>query len=150
MSYNKLFFEGKEKEREFRERFKGMVESSYKEDAVGKFDMKLTFKFDFKGLKRKNRSDQATDENIHWIELRNVRGDRGWLYGDADYFVFETNNYYIVVEKFTLQRWIEVKVDKELEGKHIYGLYRRNGRKDLLTIIPTIDLCGLASNMIPK
>ena len=29
------------------------------------------------------------DENIHFVEFKNVLGKKGWLYGDADGFAFE-------------------------------------------------------------
>lgn len=40
------------------------------------------FKFELKGFKR------GVEDGLFLIELRNVQGKRGWLYGDADYIVF--------------------------------------------------------------
>jgi DNA-binding Lrp family transcriptional regulator len=32
----------------------------------------------------------------------------------------------------------------------VYKLYNRNGRKDLMTVIPTIDLIAIADKMVRK
>jgi hypothetical protein len=44
-------------------------------------------KFDVKGMKRRNRHEDP-DETIHWVEVRSVTGELGWLYGEADWIVF--------------------------------------------------------------
>ena len=150
------FFEGKAKEALFRNMFDGMTESSPEDDVKRKFDMTLELNIDFKGLKRKDRSG-AKDENIHWIELKNVRGSLGWLYGDADLFVFEVNDYYIMIWKEALQDLIQKKVVKEEDEKgnpifkkEFYKLWNRKGRMDLITMVPTIDLCAISMNIIEK
>lgn len=158
MSRNQsYFFAGKENEKRFRDLFDGMRESTRKEDMYQKFDMELKTKIDYKGLKKLNRSDKEYNENIHWVELLNVRGDRGWLYGEADVFVFELINYWLVVEKKALQNLILDRVVKETdeEGNRVYSkepwrLWQRKGKKDLITLVPTVDLVFISSNMIKK
>ena len=54
-------------------------------------------KVDVKALKRTNRNDNDVDENIHWVEIRNVRGKKGWLYGDSGLIAFETKDYFVFV-----------------------------------------------------
>lgn len=36
-----------------------------------------TYSFDVKSMKKSNRKDSAPDDQIHWIELQNVRGNPG-------------------------------------------------------------------------
>ncbi|MCK9541940.1 MAG: hypothetical protein M0R03_07920 [Novosphingobium sp.] len=84
--------------------------SSTKEDINEHWDVGVKLTFDVKGLRKVNRKDNTTDENIHWVELKNTMGNKGWLYGDATHFAFETDDYWIVVEKFKLQEFIKNKL----------------------------------------
>lgn len=155
---NRAFFlKGKENEKKFRELFDGMSESSPEDDVKRKFDMSLNLKIDFKGQRKKNRSDARFSDEFTWVELKNVQGNMGWLYGDADLFVFETSGYYIVVDKLSLQGEISKRVVKEknedgspIFKKEPYRLWQRKGRKDIITMIPTVDLCAIALSMIEK
>ncbi len=110
------------------------------------------FKFDVKSAKKENRYDNDPDENIHWIELINVNGDTGSLYGLANYFAFEIDDYWLVVEKFKLQKFIAVKCEKKIICKRpkLYQLYTRNGKKDCITLAKTIDLILISNEIIRK
>lgn len=139
--YSDLLANGKQKEREFSKLFASTVQSDKFSDVNGHWDVSV--KYDVKGLKRMSRGGQL-DENNHWIELRNVNGKTGWLYGRADFFAFETQNYWVCVNKYTLQEFIAERVIKEFTDQPThYKLYRREGRQDMCTLIPTIDLCYL-------
>lgn len=110
-------------------------------------------KIDVKGLKKINRSDPEPNEEYHWVELVNVKGDKGWLYGDADYFAFELTRCYIIVTKNDLQDFIKYKCkDKKLmtDKKELYHLYRREGRKDIMTLVKSIDLVNISGDIIKK
>ncbi len=88
-------------------------------------DYKITLNFDVKGLKRINRSGEH-DENYHWLEIKNVHGKNGWCWGKADFFAFETIDYFIIVEKENLQNLIKDKVVKEYttnKPPELYKLY---------------------------
>jgi hypothetical protein len=45
---------------------------------------------------------------------------------------------------------IESRVDYDTVGKGLYQVYTRAGKKDLITMVPTVDLCAIAIGMIPK
>jgi hypothetical protein len=134
------------------------VEATKKQDMEEHWDLKFIkpdkkeAKFDVKGLKKNNRSDNYFDDSIHWIELMNVNGNVGWLYGMADYFAFETSFDWVVVKKSTLQSFIDEKCDKSeiLDKPELYKLYRRYGRKDLITKIKTDDLRQIKYMVINK
>lgn len=149
---NKEFIIGKLKEAEFSKLFSKVVNSTKDEDMYEHWDVNIGAKIDVKSLKKESREDLMYNENFHWIELLNVNGDRSWLYGDADYFAFETNDYWLLVEKHKLQDFMELKTkDKSIgHSKDPYELYRRTGRKDIVVKVKTIDLFYLATQIIKK
>lgn len=105
------------------------------EDMTEHWDIKINeLKIDVKAIKKDN-------ENIHFIEFKNVMGNEGWLYGKSDGFAFETNNFWIEVKKDDLQAWVHEKCSAKIYGWDIYELRSRPNAKDLFTIIPTLDLC---------
>ena len=110
------------------------------------------FSFDVKGLKKNSRSDKVTDNNIHWIEIANVRGNAGWLYGKADYIVFETDTEWLLVKRRRLIEMINSKViDTKISNtKELYTYYRRAGRKDIIVKVLTSDLVEIASKILNK
>ncbi len=69
-----------------------------------------------------------------WVELTNVRGNKGWLKGEADYIVFdiiELNSFCFFKRKDILE--FSKSVTEKAKDKTEYGkLYSRNGRSDVL------------------
>ncbi len=108
-------------------------------------------KFDIKALKKVNRSDDEVNPEIHWIEIENVHGKPGWLYGMADYIAFETDKSWLIVKREKLVEWInqnlKIMVTSEPEP---YKMYRRWGRYDVITLVPTEDLRKIKSKEILK
>jgi DNA-binding Lrp family transcriptional regulator len=108
-------------------------------------------KYDVKAMKKFRRSDPTPTDRIHYVELKNVNGKAGWLYGKADYIAFETRSYWVIVSRQRLQELIEYNSPMETsEAPQVYKLYTRSGRKDMITMIPTIDLIAIADRMIRK
>lgn len=142
---------GRIKETNFKKLFSNTTWATKDEDIHDHWDFKVNFKVDVKGLKKLRRSDQETNENIHWIELINVLGVKGWLYGDADFFAFETNKYWVVVEKCKLQDWVAKNVSKQLVSTPtLYKLYNRKTSKDIITLVSTHDLYFLSEVVLQK
>ena len=81
-----------------------------------------------------------------------MHGNTGWLYGKVDYFSFEIEDYWISVSKDDLQDMITRKCkDKRWSGvPELYKLYSRKGRKDIITLVKTIDLMYISSSIIKK
>lgn len=152
---DKLVFlkKGKDKENQFSKLFSTAIETSQNEDMNEHVDVFVNVGVDVKGLKKINRNDQNTNEHIHWIEIRGVK-DAGWLYGGkADFFAFETIDYWVVVEKEDLKDLIKKKTKKEKVDKPedaLYKLYGRKNRNDLLTMVKTIDLMSISTVIINK
>jgi hypothetical protein len=108
-------------------------------------------RYDVKIMKRYRRSDPAPTDRLHYVELRNVLGKNGWLYGQADFIVFETRQWWLVVKRNDLVKFIEGAVWGETtETPQPYKLYQREGRQDLMTIVPTVDLLSLATKVVNK
>lgn len=73
------------------------MRASQKDDMFNHIDLfytiaDKTYSFDVKSMKKSNRKDSTVDDQIHWIELQNVRGNPGWIYGKADFIAFELMN----------------------------------------------------------
>ena len=58
-----------------------------------------SFSVDVKGRKKIHRKSNSFDDIHTWVEFKNVRGKPGWLYGDADYIVFEQESRYIFIDR---------------------------------------------------
>lgn len=133
----KEFFKGKKTEQEFHSLFGGQL-ATPGEDVAEHWDVAPTFgRVDVKGLKSLKRGLPLQDELI-WIELKNVQGKLGWLYGKADYFAFQTFNSWLLCPKEALQDLVAKIVDKTKQSQPpICTIYQRKNRKDMLTLIPT-------------
>jgi len=80
-----------------------------------------------------------------WVELKNVIGKKGWLYGSADAIAFETPVMFIVVPRESLARLVEANiVDKILPYPKPWHKYCRKDRKDLLTVVPLGDIIRIS------
>lgn len=149
---NKEFIIGKLTEAEFANLFTNVTPSTKEQDMYEHWDLKLTTKIDVKAIKKENRYDTVYNENFHWVEIKNVHGKLSWLYGEADFFAFETEDYWILVDKLKLQEFMKIKMTGKKVGKvkDPYELYQRDGRKDVIVKVKTIDLIYLSTKQIKK
>jgi hypothetical protein len=116
-------------------------------------------KYDVKDVKKVSRSDIYPNELYHFLEIKNVNGDLGWVYGQANYFAFATNRYFIVVKKEDLQNFIKYNISKiyvDSPDKSLYALYSRKDRKDVISMVTSLDLMHISKmvlfreNNLPK
>lgn len=146
--------EGKKKEQAFASHFNNVVYSTTQEDINEHWDVMVDgFKYDVKAIKKINRADLEPNENYHYLEILNVNGKHGWVYGKADYIAFETKKYWVIVSLKELQNFIAKNVIKTYVSKadeSLYRLYRRYGRKDCITMIKTLDLMAIAEKIMYK
>ena len=129
------------------------VFSTPEQDMLEHWDVESDGKrYDVKAMKKWKRSDPEPTDRMHFVELRNVHGELGWLYGEADYIVFETRRYWIVVNRRTLMPFIEgiTENSEQTLKPTVYRLYQRTGRKDLMTVVPTVDLLAISEATIKK
>ena len=152
--YIKKFLKsGKAVEQEFAKLFENTESSSVEEDIHEHWDILIKYKIDVKGLKKIRRNDSIVNENIHWVEIKSVKGLSGWLYSkETDYFAFETEDYWVIVEKSSLQEFIANKCKKKEYSRvpQLYKLYRRENRLDVITLVKTIDLIYISETIIRK
>lgn len=105
-----------------------------------------TFTFDIKSAKKNRRADNTPDYNINWVELKNVRGNPGWLFGKADYIAFEGEKDWIVCIRTDIIKLIDSKVtNKSIDkSRSLYTYYQRNGRQDIVVKVLSSDLRNIA------
>lgn len=139
--------------------FGGKVEHSMKEEDLFLHvdfwwisDNGKRYGFDVKGKRRNKRSDVSKSDDINWVEIRNVAGNQGWLYGKSVYFVFIIGTKAVYVPKKDLIALIENKVDKNIivyeNPSEFYVQYQRKGRSDIIVKVPNKDLIGIAKHVI--
>lgn len=126
--------------------------SSAKEDKESHIDLwwetpkGIMVSIDVKGLHKSKRSDSVYDDTICWLELQNVRGDKGWLQGEADYIAFMTASSVIFVKRQKLYEFALEKVDGTAyvtdTPRDFYVPYKREkwGRDDLMFKAPMKDI----------
>ena len=103
-----------------------------------------TWSVDIKARKKASRSDSDAQDEWIWIEFQNVRGNAGWLYGEADNIAFETQDSFVIVDRKSLIDYVEGAVDMgKPERKSFlakYKTYRRANRNDLLTMVQLSEI----------
>lgn len=135
----------------FSKLFSTFKKSSDEEDMFSHIDMTVDgMTVDVKGMKKLNRSDADVNPDIHWIEFRNVHGNKGWIYGEAEYIAFEIVDGFIMIKREELLEWCREKIaDKKIgDKKELYKLYRRNGRNDIISLVLVEDLLLLPHKKI--
>lgn len=108
-------------------------------------------KIDVKGRKKINRFDNNPQDEYHFLEIKNVRGNVGWCYGKSDVIAFQVSGGWIMVETEKLRKLITEKVQKvwvNKSGDCLYKLYRRRDRLDTITMVKTSDLQTISYDFI--
>jgi hypothetical protein len=109
---------------------------------------------DVKSRKKVKRKDNNVDDEVIWIEFKNVQGKKGWLYGMANFIAFEREDSFLMVSRPALAELCEKIVDLEKINDNIkyplYTGYQRYGRKDLLSLIKIEDITNNLSHTFFK
>lgn len=98
---------------------------------------------DVKSRKKLSRRDNEYNDDLTWIEFKNVRGNDGWLYGKADKIVFEREKDFVLVDRAMLQHFCEQKVSEvfvSTSKEALYKKYQRPNRKDVITLVKLDDV----------
>lgn len=85
-----------------------------------------------------------------WIEFKNVRGNHGWLFGEATTIAFDMPELtgFVVVDRLELADYCKQNVDfscKVPRSQAYKKVYQRDGRKDMITKLCLQDLQTLDS-----
>lgn len=142
---------GGKTEQAFASLFSNVTPATLKQNKYEHWDLHIGIKVEIKGMRKVDRNDQYFDENIHWLELIGNYGHLGWVYGKADYFAFETIDYWIIVSRESLQKWIPANVEKKFYDRPtLYKLYQTRGTKSQITLVKSLDLCSISSAILLK
>ena len=111
-------------------------------------------KYDVKAQKRLSRQDDEVNNDLIWVEFLSVTGNPGWLYGEANYIVFERAKDFVIVDRNKLREMCEIKCDLALmvtsSQNALYKGYRRFMRKDLISIVLMTDILPIAHEIWQK
>jgi len=124
------------------QRFKELVEqsglecsaSSQKENMIDKIDFFINGKgVDVKGNKHLNSI---------WLEIRNVKGNNGWLYGKSDYIAIEVVelNAFCIFETKLLAEFTNQFTSVTQSKEDYYKLYTRANRSDVIIKVKYDDI----------
>ena len=155
---------GNEAEGSFKKLFTFVKKATKEEDIFEHWDLEVivddkNVKVDVKAIKNEDRFDPHPNENFHWVEIQNVNGDVGWLYGKSDLIAFETIDYFILVGTLKLRRFLEKKLKytkdtiPEIETTSVkdpYVFYRRKDRNDIVVKVKTVDLMHIKYLSVKK
>jgi len=123
-------------------------------DSPTKEGGKLKAKVDVKGRKRLGRRNIDFEDDWVWIELKNVTGSDGWLYGASDFIAFEAEDSFIVSIRKELLGFCEDKIDTRrrvhISSQAKYVCYSRSGRQDLISLIKMEDIRKLPNSTVWK
>jgi hypothetical protein len=137
--------------------------ASKEEDMVEHWDFKVILKdgseqrIDIKSLKKLDRYDDVFNDQLHWVELKNVHGNTGWVQGKADFIIFECFAEWLLVSRSKLEAYALEKTanGRLLHTKDYVALqngdrYQRKDRKDEMTLITLNELLSLNPKRVVK
>lgn len=133
----------------------GLDEVTEQQNRAGGYDFTLTVKIELKSAKWRSREDKknglSPDYEHITIELKNTAGGEGWLYKEADWFVFELETQYLVVKRTDVVELVD-NLDLVMSPTpDLYKMYRRAGRNDITIIVQVTDIESLKSAFkVPK
>ena len=110
--------------------------------------------WDVKAAKKENRTDSNPNYNIHWIELRNVNGKKGWIFGEASFIAFELQDSWLCIPRKNIISSLVKKIDFTVfttSKEEMYKVYRRKFRKDAIVKVPVSFLNSIENSyLVPK
>lgn len=153
----RCFFQGKNAEDELaalaRKRGISVRKATRKEETVDHFDFEFTkddskHLIEVKSRKRICRSAEDAQDEWVWIEFKNVRGDDGWIVGNANFIAFEREKDFVFVPRKKLLAHCEEIVDFKtmvtVNKLAKYKIYSRADRpNERLTMVRFSDILSL-------
>lgn len=141
------YLKGKQAEADFAVRFPLVRWATTEEDTRLHFDGVFLIwdrevRVDIKSHRSTNRGEGPGE--FAWVELINVRGERGWLFGQADVIAFQYNDLWLLVERERLVDLVLGTIEAKI-SKEPFCLYRRNNRKDLIVMLPYDEIKKIAT-----
>ncbi len=124
-----------------------VTKSSRKQDMYEHWDFLIDgeHKIEVKSRKKSRRHDTRMNDNIIYVEFRNVSGHSGWIYGNADFIAFEQPIGFVIVRRTKLVLLVETLIKHDWADRPtLYKIYKRRDRPDeCVGQIATSDLLSL-------
>lgn len=147
-------WKGAKAETDFKNSLDGFFDSNLKLTGVddGQFDH-IDFSCD---LKMTVDVKSIKDPRSIWVEIKNIKGYDGWLYGKATHIAFERHDHFKIVRRLDLVELVDKLVDKttmvESPMDCLYKIYQRKkyDREDILTKILPSDLDKIPNIVVGK
>ncbi|NQZ74582.1 MAG: hypothetical protein HRT61_00460 [Ekhidna sp.] len=144
--WGQSFKKGRRTEERFTRAQPGCIKSS-REDDINKH---IDFYFGESSVDVKG--DNMLDEI--WVEIKNVRGENGWLFGEAEWIAFDMPELqgFACVKRVDLVELVKEVVDKvyTTKAKAYRKLYQRKDREDVITLLVHRDIRSIPSYMVMK
>jgi hypothetical protein len=109
---------------------------------------------DVKARKRIRRNDSSEQDELVWLEFKNIHGSKGWLASDVDFIAFERKNDFVIVRRIYLYEMAvkKCKLDDRVtrSSEALYKGYQRKGAQDLISMIKMQDVLNLPVQIIDK
>lgn len=110
---------------------------------------------DVKAHKRINWSDDNVTYKYVWVELRTVKGRKGWIDGEATHIAFSITDSYIIVSREKLRALVKSKLQNNrwrYKDKRPlpYIIYRRENYMDKIVLVPWEDIMKLGIKKIKR
>jgi len=77
------------------------------------------------------------------LELQDIVGKLGWVYGNADYIAFEIDYFFLICPRMDLVRYVENHVTDEYVtdlNDCVNKKYQRFSANDIITVVPFSDI----------
>lgn len=117
-------------------------------DFVVKMD-KSFIRVEVKSMKARQRGQQP-DASVIYLELFNIDGGPGWIYGEADYIAFENSKGFMLYPRMELIKIVDYWKDKlpyVTKSGIDFTLYGRQNRKDLVLVLPFAEVNQIISKI---
>ena len=121
-------------------------EATPKENKLHGFDFHINNStVNVKSRSKKNRKDSKAQDDIMWVEFKNVEGGQGWLYSEKCVWIAkELENSWLIFTRTDLLKFAEHKCDKFKLLNYCpsdpYLRYKRAGNQDVIAMIEIRDL----------
>ena len=127
------------------------VISSTREENMAHVDYYVDkISYDVKTEKKLNRWDQETDPDLIWLEMKNVRGDVGWLCSNVQKIAFLRKDKFYIIDREKLLNFAREFIGhgRIYDYKKYRALYSRYGRNDLVAFVWWSDIEHLLEEII--
>lgn len=115
-------------------------------DFVVEMEKDIFVKVEVKSVKSRRRG-LPPDPRVIFVELKDIHGNAGWLYGKADLIAFQQLDGFVFVPRDRLVKFVEELRPQcriSLQSGVYHTLYSRSSRQDLIIVLDIEDILPLS------